>query len=264
MGKALGLLLWIITIAAVAMFAVKKWWFPPSITEHGSLVDDQFMRTLYVVAAAFVLAQVALGFVVFQFGSGKRGAATYSHGSNTLEFTWTLITAAVFVTLAILGQQVWRSLHFHDAPPNALTVEVTAQQFAWNFRYEGPDGVLGKTDPQQMSDSKGNPLGLDSNDPAGKDDIVTSTITVPADRPVKLILKSKDVIHSFFVPNLRFKQDLVPGMAINVHFTPTVPGHYELACAELCGAGHYKMKSYMDVLSEADFQKWMKDKEAGK
>ncbi len=264
MGKALGLLLWIITAAAVWMFAVKKWWFPESITEHGSLVDAQFMRTLFVVAAAFVLAQVALGFVVFRFGGGKQGAATYSHGSNKLEVTWTLITAAVFVTLGVLGQQVWASLHFHDAPAGSLTIEVTAQQFAWNFRYAGADGVLGKTDPKLMNDSTGNPLGRDSKDPAGDDDIVASTITVPANRPVKLILKSKDVIHSFFVPNLRFKQDLVPGMSINVHFTPMKPGHYELACAELCGAGHYKMKSYMDVLPEDDFEKWLKDKGTGK
>ena len=259
MGKALGLLLWIIAIAAVWMFAVQKWWFPEAITEHGPIVDAQFNRTLVVVAIAFVLAQVGLGFVVFQFGSGKKGAATYSHGSNKLEVTWTLVTAAVFVTLAILGQRVWASLHFHDAPPNAITIEVTAQQFAWNFRYAGADGAFGATDPKLMNDSNGNPLGRDPNDAAGKDDIVASTITVPANRPVKLILKSKDVIHSFFVPNLRFKQDLVPGMAINVHFTPTKTGHYKLACAELCGAGHYKMKSYMDVLSEEDFEKWLKE-----
>lgn len=264
MGKALGLLLWIITIAAVAMFAVHKWWFPPSITEHGQKVDNQFMITLGVVATVFVLAQIALGFVVFMFGSNKKGEATYSHGSNKLEVTWTMITAAVFVTLGILGQQVWASLHFHEAPPGALKIEVTAQQFAWNFRYAGADDVFGKTDPLQMSDSNGNPLGLDSKDPAAKDDIVTSTITVPANRPVELTLKSKDVIHSFFVPNLRFKQDLVPGMSIKVHFTPQVVGHYELACAELCGAGHYKMKSYMDVLSTEDFEQWLKDKGAGK
>ncbi|HEY6327837.1 MAG TPA: cytochrome c oxidase subunit II [Blastocatellia bacterium] len=265
MGKALGLALWLLVIGVVLMFLAHvywqpTWWFPLGISAHAGEYDSQFSLTLVVVAIGFILAQCALGFVVFSFGSRRPGKATYSHGNNKLEVTWTLVTLVVFATLAVMGQKVWAELHFHEAPPGSINVEVTAQQFAWNFRYPGPDNVFGKTDPKLIDASTGNPLGLDDQDPAGKDDVVTSTLSVPVNRPVHLILRSQDVTHSFFVPNLRFKQDLVPGMGINVHFTPTVIGHYEIACAELCGLGHYKMKSFMDVMSEEDFAKWLKDR----
>jgi cytochrome c oxidase subunit 2 len=266
MGKALGVLLWILVLGTVLLFIAHNvgaptWWFPPAISEHGPAYDTQFAHTLWVVAAAFILAQCALGYVVFRFGSSKPGRATYSHGSNKLETIWTIVTAVVFITLAVLGQRVWASLHFHEAPPGSMTVEVTGEQFAWNFRYPGPDGQFGRTDPKLMDTSAGNPVGLVDDDPAGKDDFVTSTLSIPVGRPVHLILKSKDVIHSFFVPNLRFKQDMVPGMGIDVHFTPTQTGRFEITCAELCGLGHYKMKTFLDVMSEDDFAKWLKEKE---
>jgi len=130
---------------------------------------------------------------------------------------------------------------------------VVAQQFSWNFHYHGKDNVFGRTDPKLIDDSALNYVGLDETDPNAKDDSVVSTLVVPVNRPVELILKSKDVTHSFFVPQLRFKQDLVPGMAIPVHFTVNRPGKYELACAELCGMNHYKMKSYMLALPENEF-----------
>ena len=153
-------------------------------------------------------------------------------------------------------------MHFIGAQPGALPVEVTAQQFAWNFRYAGPDGQFGRTKPERVSASTGNPVGLDPTDPATKDDIVSPIIAVPAGREVELILKSQDVTHSFYVRELRLKQDAVPGMEIHMHFTATEPGNYELACAELCGLGHYRMHSMLTVLSPADFDKWLKDQEA--
>jgi cytochrome c oxidase subunit 2 len=129
---------------------------------------------------------------------------------------------------------------------------VVAQQFQWNFHYPGRDGVFGRTDPKLIDDSSLNFIGLDEADPNARDDSVTSALAIPSGRPVELILRSKDVIHDFWVPQLRFKQDLVPGMAIRVHFTANQPGKYELACAELCGQLHFKMKSYMLVLPEAE------------
>ena len=110
-----------------------------------------------------------------------------------------------------------------------------------------------------MNDSGGNPLGVDSKDPAGKDDITAPTMAVPVNQPVELILRSKDVTHSFFVPELRLKQDTVPGMRIRIHFTAEKVGKYEIACAELCGLGHYKMRSFLEVLEPADYQKWLQD-----
>ena len=254
MGRVLGLAIWIITLGSVGMFVSKHWWFPESISEHGGAVDRQFNITIVVCGIAFAAAQVGLGWVVWKYrDSSAATRATYSHGNNRLEVVWTVVTAVVFISLAIMGQRVWASLHLHAAPAGSYTVEVVAQQFSWNFHYHGKDNVFGRTDPKLIDDSALNYVGLDDTDPNAKDDSVVSTLVVPVNRPVELILKSKDVTHSFFVPQLRFKQDLVPGMAIPVHFTVTKTGKYELACAELCGMNHYKMKSYMLVLPENEF-----------
>jgi len=254
MGRVLGLAIWIITLGSVWMFVSKHWWFPESISEHGPLVDHQFAITIIVCGIAFAAAQIGLGWVVWKYrDSSAATRATYSHGNNRLEVVWTIVTAVVFISLAIMGQRVWASLHLHAAPAGSYTVEVVAQQFSWNFHYHGKDNVFGRTDPNLIDDSALNYVGLDDTDPNAKDDSVVSTLVVPVNRPVELILKSKDVTHSFFVPQLRFKQDLVPGMAIPVHFTVNKVGKYELACAELCGMNHYKMKSYMLVLPENEF-----------
>ena len=254
MGRVLGLAIWLITLGSVGMFVSKHWWFPESISEHGPLVDRQFTITIVVVGIAFAAAQIGLGWVVWKYrDSAAATRATYSHGNNRLEVVWTVVTAVIFISLAIMGQRVWASLHLHAAPPGSYTVEVVAQQFSWNFHYHGKDNVFGRTDPKLIDDSALNYVGIDDTDPNAKDDSVVSTLVVPVNRPVELILKSKDVTHSFFVPQLRFKQDLVPGMAIPVHFTVNRPGKYELACAELCGMNHYKMKSYMLVLPENEF-----------
>jgi cytochrome c oxidase subunit 2 len=236
------------------MFVSGKWWFPPAITEHGPSYDSQFLITIIVVGISFAAAQVGLGWVVWKFrDSGDAQRATYSHGNNRLEIVWTVVTAIIFITLAVMGQRVWARLNLTQAPPGAYKIDVVAQQFSWNFHYPGKDGVFGRTDPNLIDDSSLNYVGLDDTDPNAKDDSVVATLAVPANRPVELILNSKDVTHSFFVPQLRFKQDLVPGMKIHVHFTAITPGKYELACAELCGMNHFKMKAYMLVLPQNEF-----------
>ena len=254
MGRLLGIAIWLITILSVWMFVSGKWWFPPAITAHGPAYDRQFLITIIVVGISFTAAQVGLGWVVWKFrDSGDKQRATYSHGNNRLEVIWTIVTAVIFITLGIMGQRVWASLNLTKVPAGAYTVEVVAQQFSWNFHYPGKDGVFGRTDPNLIDDSSLNFVGLDDTDPNAKDDSVVATLAVPANRPVELVLNSKDVTHSFFVPQLRFKQDLVPGMKIHVHFTALTPGKYELACAELCGMNHFKMKAYMLVLPQNEF-----------
>lgn len=254
MGRLLGITIWVITIASVWMFVNGKWWFPESISAHGGSVDRQFMITIIVVGISFAAAQIGLGWVVWKFrDKADAQRAAYSHGNNRLEVVWTVVTAIIFISLGVMGQRVWASLHLHQPPPGSLQVEVVAQQFSWNMRYAGPDKVFGRTDPNLIDDAALNYVGLDETDPNAKDDAVVSTLVIPANRPVELILRSKDVTHSFYVPQLRFKQDLVPGMNISVHFTATKVGKYELACAELCGMNHYKMKSFMLVLPENEF-----------
>jgi cytochrome c oxidase subunit 2 len=256
-GRMLAVVIWLLTIFSVGLFFA-GWWFPPSISEHGPAYDQQFLVTIIVVGISFVLAQVGLGYMVWRYrDTGGNERALYSHGSNRLEMTWTLITALIFISLAVLGQRVWASLHFQPAPQGSAQVQVVAQQFQWNFHYPGKDNRFGKTDPKLVKDSELNFVGLDATDPAAADDSVVTTLAVPQNRPVELILRSKDVTHSFWVPPLRFKQDLVPGMEIKVHFTANKVGKYELACAELCGQFHYKMKSYMLVLPQNEYDALM-------
>jgi cytochrome c oxidase subunit 2 len=240
----------------VLLFVAGKWWFPAAISEHAPALDRQFLITILVVGISFTAAQIGLGWMVWKYRDtgSKTDRAIYSHGSNRLEVLWTVITAVVFITLGVMGQSVWASLRLHDAPAGSYSVEVVAQQFQWNFHYSGKDGKFGRTDPQLIDDSALNFVGIDPSDPASADDSVTAALVIPVNRPVELRLRSKDVIHNFWVPQLRFKQDLVPGMEIKVHFTANRVGKYELACAELCGQLHFKMKSYMLVLPEADVQ----------
>jgi cytochrome c oxidase subunit 2 len=256
MGRVLAVIIWIITLLSVLLFVSGKWWFPAAISEHAPALDRQFLITILVVGVSFTAAQVGLGWMVWKYrDTGARDdRAIYTHGSNRLEVLWTVITAVVFISLGVMGQSVWASLRLHDAPAGSYEVEAVAQQFQWNFHYAGKDGKFGRTDPKLIDDSALNFVGLDSSDPAAADDSVTSALAIPVNRPVELRLRSKDVIHNFWVPQLRFKQDLVPGMEIKVHFTANKVGKYELACAELCGQLHFKMKSYMLVLPEEEIQ----------
>jgi cytochrome c oxidase subunit 2 len=249
------------TVVTVYIFWAKIWWFPPAITNIGHEIDDQFARTLLITGIVFVAAQFGLAYAVFRFRDhGQK--ATYFEGNNTLEIVWTLATVVLFVGLGLYARNAWAQVHFTDASPSAIPIEVTGQQFAWNFRYAGPDGKFGRTKPELVSASTGNPIGLDPTDPVGKDDIVSPVMAVPVGREVDLILKSQDVTHSFFVRELRLKQDAVPGMEIHMHFTADDPGTYDLVCAELCGLGHYRMHTTLTVMSEADYEKWLTEQEA--
>jgi cytochrome c oxidase subunit II len=255
--------IWAIAVATSYFFVARTWWFPPPISQHGLAYDAQFDRTLVVVGVIFVLAQFALGYAIMKFRDDGRRAG-YSHGNNKLETLWTSATAILFLGLVLMGTKIWASVHFDEAPPDAIPIEVVSKQFAWNFRYPGPDGKFGRTDLKLVNDSAGNPLGLDDKDPASKDDVVSASLKVPVGKPIKLILHSRDVIHNFFVRELRLKQDLVPGMEIPFHFQADQIGIYEVPCSELCGLGHYQMRTTMQVMSQADFDQWMRDQEAQK
>jgi len=247
--------IWVLTVAVSYFFFAKTWWFPEPISAHAIAYDAQFMRTLVVVGIIFILAQFALGYVIVKFRNDG-GRASYSHGNNKLETLWTSATALLFIGLVVMGTKIWASVHFDEAPPDAIPIEVTSKQFAWSFRYPGADGKFGRTDLKLVNDSAGNPLGIDEKDPAGKDDIVSASLKVPVGKPIRLMLHSRDVIHNFYVRELRLKQDLVPGMEIPFHFQADKIGIYEVPCSELCGLGHFQMRTTMQVMSEADFEAW--------
>jgi cytochrome c oxidase subunit 2 len=197
---------------------------------------------------------------VARYGASGNERADYWHDNPKGEFFLLTGTALILVVLVFMGQRVWLKYFFSGLPENAVTVQVTAQQFQWNFHYPGADGQFGRTDLTLVSPT--NFIGLDENDPASKDDIVSvGEMHVPVNKPVIVRLRSKDVIHSFFLPNHRVKQDAVPGLSVEIAFTPNVAGPYELACAELCGAQHYRMRGFLTVdASEGDFDKWLSTK----
>jgi cytochrome c oxidase subunit 2 len=244
-----------VTIAAIVLFAVPPAWFPAPISSLASAFDSQFTRTLWLIGFGFLLVQALLIYVLIRYRNRGRSPATFT-GNNRLELIWTSIIALLFFGIALLGMPVFTVPHLGPEAPGAEIIEVDAHQFAWNFRYPGPDGKFGRTDLRLISDAGGNPLGLDPADPASKDDIVAATLRVPVDRDVVLTLKSRDVVHDFFVRELRVKQDAVPGMDIPYRFHAAKTGAYEIACAELCGLGHSQMRAVMLVMPAADYDRW--------
>jgi len=259
-GVAFAVTMAILIVVSLWMFVAKPWWFPTLSSVHGAEIDAVFTAVLIVTGIAFVVTQALLGYFVARYGAAGNEKADYWHDNPKAEFFLLTGTALILVVLVFMGQRVWLKYYFDPLPENAITIQVTAQQFQWQFHYAGPDGKFGRTDLTLVDGT--NQVGLDEKDEASKDDVVsTSEMHIPVNRPIIVRLRSKDVIHSFFLPNQRVKQDAVPGLAIEVPFTPTVAGNFELACAELCGAQHYKMKGLVTVdASEEEFNNWLKAK----
>ena len=230
-------------------------WFPAPISALAATFDTQFQRTLCLTGFGFLAVQALLIFIVVRYRRRGRQPATFT-GNARLEIVWTSVTAVLFFGLALMGMPVFTLPRLAPEPPGSEIIEVDAHQFAWNFRYPGADGKFGRTDLRLISDAGGNPLGLDPEDPRAKDDIVTATLRVPVGRDVVLTLKSRDVVHDFFVRELRVKQDVVPGMEIPYRFRAERTGSFEISCAELCGLGHSQMRAVMVVLPAADYDRW--------
>ena len=247
---------------------------PALATAHGAQIDHLlgwvhvFMFILFVGWGGF------LAYILVRFHRSRHPVANYtgvkSHKSSYLE-----VAVAVVEGILLFGFSIplWAArVDRIPAENEALVVQITAEQFAWNVRYAGPDGVFGRTDIK-MIDMQDNPLGIDRSDPAAKDDVTTlNQLYLPANKPVIVKIRSKDVIHSFNVPEFRVKQDAIPGLTIPIWFVPNVTTaemrtrtanpefQYEIACAQLCGLGHFRMRAYVTVLSAEEFQKWMEDK----
>lgn len=242
--------------AALLLYAASRWWLPAQASAQAPEVDRVFKETLLAVAIPFTVVYGLLGWGAWRFAHAGPGGRPWN-GEGRVR---TVITLAVLFTFAVdaalvfLGGRVWVRLHAAP-PPDALTVAVVAEQFGWRYHYPGPDGVLGRTAPELVSNR--NPLGLDPDDPAAQDDVVTRELHLPVSHPVRLLIRSKDVLHSFFVPNMRFKQDAVPGRTIERWVTPTQVGRFTVACAELCGTGHFVMASSVVVEAQEEFNRWM-------
>ena len=254
MAKLQGLLFGLATLVlvVVATFYFTKTWLPPLKSDRIA-IDHALAITLAVTGLVFIVTNLMLAWFGYAYQDGPGAKAAYWHDSPRLEMTWTLVTAGILAIFLFNALSLWAKV---TAPPpaDAVLIEVTGQQFAWNVRYPGKDGVLGKTDHLQASQD--NPIGLVKDDPASKDDLLLlNQIYLPKDKPVRVQVRSMDVIHSFFLPNFRVKQDAMPGMTIDIWFTPTELGDFEIACAEHCGLGHYRMRGQVHVVPAADLEK---------
>ena len=213
-------------------------WLPDGyggVSSYAKDIDKLFYLIYYITAFIFLLVTVLMIWFLIQYRyrEGDTRRARYTHGNSALELTWTIIPAIVFIGLWFASRTTWAEIKGQSPPPD-VEVRVTAKQFAWSFAYPGPDKLFDTTD-----------------------DKTDKELNVPVNKVVRVHLRSDDVIHSFFVPSFRLKQDAVPGREIQVWFKATKPGRYELPCAELCGPGHSGMVGWVNVYSEADYQKWV-------
>jgi cytochrome c oxidase subunit 2 len=238
-----ALLFLAVPVLGVATFAIAPAidvWLPQDVSVHGRDIDSLFYFILALTGVVFIATEVLLFWFLWKYDEARAvGPATYIHGSHTLEVVWTIIPAATLLFLAIYQMNAWADVKMRrpDMPP---TVEVIARQFEWRLRYPGRDGVLGTQDDLHM----------------------VNDLHLPVDEDILVQLKSMDVLHSFFLPNLRIKQDAVPGMKIPVWFKSTETGSYDIVCAELCGWGHYKMKGRVTFVPRSEFDRWLERKYA--
>jgi cytochrome c oxidase subunit II len=259
MAVALFAVLLVITAASAYLMISHPWWFPAGASVAAGSVDHQFGQAMRLFGALFIAAQVLLA--VFLFLSWRRQRAKFHRGSMPLEIFWTVIIAVIFFGFNLAGVRAWREMEMHHANPGVMQIEVTGAQFQWYFRYAGADGHFGHIDAQKFArPEEGNALGIDPDDPAGRDDIVSTVLMLPLDQDVELELRAQDVIHSLFIPAMRFKHDTVPGMTIPASLHATKAGVFEIACAELCGAGHYRMHAMLKVVSSQEFAAWLKSR----
>jgi cytochrome c oxidase subunit 2 len=215
-------------------------WFPENVSSFGGDIDALFYLILYITGAWFFLTQGLIIFFLIRYRRREGHRATYVHGNNLKQAAWILIPGLIVLFLDLWidfrGAEVWAKIK-GQMPSSDLVIQVTGKQFNWEIVHPGPDGKLGTAD----------------------DLLMENELHVPVGKVVRVVLKSKDVIHSFFLPNLRLKQDTVPGRQIEAWFEATKPGKYEMPCAELCGFGHSGMNGWLFVHAAEEYEKWVKE-----
>ncbi len=265
MGKWFAVAVILIALGSALPIVLHTWAPPVDISISGPMIDQQLKETMIVTGLIFLAAQILLGVFVWKY-SGRGQTATIKAlpgGAKVMIIAAFLFVSVEVLALGTIGQKAWAAVYFTQPSPKALNIQAQAEQFAYYFRYPGADGKFGPIHPEKIDEGNQNFFGLDrSADPDAKDDIVTAEMAIPVDREVQLLMHAKDVGHSFYVRELRIQQDFVPGLDLAVHFTATKPGKYEIVCTQLCGLGHYHMKAYLLVLSQEDFDQWLKKKAA--
>ncbi|WP_415765303.1 c-type cytochrome [Pseudomonas sp. ZB1P45] len=251
---AMAIILVLIVIASVLFHILAPWHATPAASNWGS-IDTTLFITLIISGIFFIAVTLFMAVAVIRFRHKEGARAAYQPENKKLE-TWLIIVTSVGIA-AMLAPGLVVYSDFVRVPNNAYELEVVAQQWQWAFRFPGQDGKLGKSDIKFVDSV--NPFGLDPKDPVGQDDvlIINNEVRLPLDKPVKVLLRSKDVLHDFYVPQMRSKMDMVPGMVSYFWFTPTKTGKYEVLCAEYCGVGHYNMRGHMIVEEQDAFDQWL-------
>jgi len=239
----------------------------PIASEHGIKTDGMFWITMWITGAAFVLTHILLFYYAFKYRFKKDSKAMYYPDNHKLELLWTVVPAIVLTVLILYGLKVWNGIT-GPAPKDVEVVEVMGAQFAWRVRYPGADNNLGTFDYRKIDDA--NAFGMDLSDKNSHDDFVPREIHLPKGKPVLLKIRARDVLHSVYMPHFRVKMDAVPGMPTQFWFVPSKSTddmreetgnpefNYELACAEICGKGHFSMRMLIVVDEPADYEKWKK------
>ncbi|MBX2922023.1 MAG: cytochrome c oxidase subunit II [Chitinophagaceae bacterium] len=240
----------------------------PSASEHGKDIDKMMWITLALTGFVFVVTQVLLFWFAYRYQASEKRKVYYFPHNNKLELIWTVVPAIALTVLVSFGLYYWYRIT-GDAPKDAMEVEITGHQFGWEYRYPGKDSVLGRQNFKLVDAAKSNPLGQDWSDVANRDDLHPSELHLVKGKPVRLIIRSQDVIHDVGLAHFRLKMDAVPGTPTTLWFTPQYTTEemkkitknenfvYEISCDQMCGSGHYSMKGTIVVETQEEFNKWI-------
>ena len=251
---ALAIALILLVIGSVLFHFLSPWYLTPIASNWGT-IDDTITITFWITGIVFVAINLFMAYAVIRYRHRKNARAAYEPENKKLEWWLTGVTTVGVVAMLAPGLFVWAK--FVQVPEGAAVVEAVGKQWHWSYRFPGKDGVLGTVAARYISDN--NPFGMNPDDPNGQDDVLVANpeVHLPIDQPVKVLLRSTDVLHDFAVAQFRVKMDLVPGLVSYVWFTPTRIGTYDLLCEELCGIGHFTMRGKVVVEEEAAFQAWL-------
>jgi cytochrome c oxidase subunit 2 len=250
----IGLVLVLVVVGSVLFHMLSPWWWTP-IASNWSYIDHTLVITFWITGVVFAAVVLFMAYCVFRFRHREGQSAHYEPENSKLESRLTIITAVGVAAMLAPGLYVWGQ--FVTVPDEATEIEVVAQQWLWSYRLPGADGQLGLADNGLIGPD--NPLGVDPSDPAGQDDVIIEggDLHLPMDLPVKVLLRSIEVLHDFYVPEFRAKMDMVPGMITYFWITPTRTGTFDVLCAELCGTGHGYMRGIVQIDNAEDYDAWL-------
>ena len=253
-----ALILVVVAVGSVVFHLISPWWWTP-IASNWGFIDTTIEITFWVTGVVYVAIILFVAYCIWRFKYREENRAEYEPENPKVE--WWLTGLTTLGVIVMLAPGLWAWNDFITVPDDATEIEVIGQQWQWSYRLPGKGGVLGTSDTRNITDD--NPLGINPKDPNGKDDILIQgdALHIPIGKPVKMLLRSIDVLHDFYVPQFRAKVDMVPGTVTYFWFTPTRTGTFDVLCAELCGVGHHVMRGNVVIDTQNDYEVWLSEQE---